>query len=158
MTSELICTAGFNERNLSGRRRSLSFIIPALRSPHHALRLRRLRRLVSPFLFNQIPTAMISPVASCAVSLLRSIPLRSTASLQQNAVDTTGSAQNVDQGDLKIDFKASEKDSIFWSLYPRLSEQSVDQFSGAAVQLLLHYAYLQHGGRLDANDQQQPGE
>ena len=55
---------------------------------------------------------MISPVASALfASSLYPSPIN--GSLQQNAVDTTGSAQNVDQGDLKIDYKASEKDSIF---------------------------------------------
>ena len=65
-----------------------------------------------PFPGNIIPAAMISPVASALfASSLYPTPIN--GGLQQNAVDTTGSAQNVDQGDLKIDYKATEKDSIF---------------------------------------------
>jgi hypothetical protein len=66
-----------------------------------------------PFLNNVIPVAMISPVASA----LFSSALYPTASgpatqLQQNAVNTVNSAENVDQGDIKVDYKATSKDSI----------------------------------------------
>ena len=63
------------------------------------------------FPFNKIPTAMISPVASALfASSLYSSPVN--AAYQNNAVNVSNSAQNVDQGDLKIDFKATQKDNI----------------------------------------------
>jgi hypothetical protein len=63
-----------------------------------------------PFLNNQIPLAMISPVASALFA--SSLYPSATNALQNNASNTVVSAQNVDQGDLKIDFKATQKDSI----------------------------------------------
>jgi len=64
-----------------------------------------------PFPNNVIPTVMISPVASALfASSLYPAPIN--GALQHNAVNTTNSAFNVDQGDLKIDFRASQKDNI----------------------------------------------
>jgi hypothetical protein len=64
-----------------------------------------------PFPNNVIPSVMMSPVASALFgSSLYPIPVNSQ--LQNNAVNTTTSAQNVVQGDLKIDFKATQKDNI----------------------------------------------
>jgi hypothetical protein len=64
-----------------------------------------------PFPNNQIPAAMISPVAQALfASSLYLSPINS--SLQNNASYITNSQQNVDQGDLKVDYKASSKDSI----------------------------------------------
>ena len=64
-----------------------------------------------PFVNNQIPMAMISPVASALFgSSLYPSPINTA--LQANAVNTTTSAQNEVQGDLKVDFKATQKDSI----------------------------------------------
>jgi Carboxypeptidase regulatory-like domain len=65
----------------------------------------------NPFPGNQIPIAMISPVAQTlfASSLY---PSPATSGLQNNAVNVVSSAQNEVQGDLKIDFKASQKDNI----------------------------------------------
>jgi Carboxypeptidase regulatory-like domain len=64
-----------------------------------------------PFPNNQIPTAMISPVAAALFkSSLYPTPINT--GLQNNAVNTSNSAFNEDQGDLKIDFKASQKDNI----------------------------------------------
>ena len=64
-----------------------------------------------PFLGNQIPMVMISPVASALfASSLYPTPINTN--LQANAVNTTTSAQNEVQGDLKIDFKATQKDNI----------------------------------------------
>jgi Carboxypeptidase regulatory-like domain len=66
-----------------------------------------------PFVNNQIPMAMISPVASALFgSSLYPTPINTN--LQNNAVDTSVSKLDVDQGDLKVDFKASQKDSIFY--------------------------------------------
>ena len=65
----------------------------------------------SPFPNNQIPAAMISPVAAnLFASSLYPSPINS--GLQHNASYTQASAFNVDQGDLKVDFKATEKDSL----------------------------------------------
>jgi hypothetical protein len=64
-----------------------------------------------PFPNNVVPAAMISPVASA----LFSSPLYPTpvnGNLQQNAVYTQNNQENVDQGDIKIDYKASDKDNI----------------------------------------------
>jgi hypothetical protein len=64
-----------------------------------------------PFPNNVIPSVMMSPVASALFgSSLYPTPVNSQ--LQNNAVNTTTSAQNVVQGDLKIDFKATQKDNI----------------------------------------------
>jgi hypothetical protein len=64
-----------------------------------------------PFPNNQIPAAMISPVAqSLFASPLYLAPINS--SLQNNASYITNSQQNVDQGDIKVDYKVSDKDSI----------------------------------------------
>ena len=64
-----------------------------------------------PFPNNVIPTVMISPVATALfASSLYPTPIN--PALQHNAVNTTTSAFNVDQGDLKIDFKATQKDNI----------------------------------------------
>ncbi|HSY63839.1 MAG TPA: TonB-dependent receptor [Terriglobales bacterium] len=60
---------------------------------------------------NKIPMVMISPVASALFgSALYLAP--SKAGLQSNASYTTNSMQNVDQGDLKVDYKATDKDNI----------------------------------------------
>jgi hypothetical protein len=64
-----------------------------------------------PFPFNKIPSVMISPVASnLFTSPLYLAPVNNN--LQNNAVYITNNNVNVDQGDIKIDYKASEKDSI----------------------------------------------
>jgi hypothetical protein len=64
-----------------------------------------------PFLNNQIPTAMISPVAK-ALFASSLYPGTINNNLQNNAVYTTNAMQNVDQGDIKIDYKANDKDNI----------------------------------------------
>ena len=63
------------------------------------------------FPFNQIPLAMISPVAQ---NLFNSslYPKAIGTELQQNAVNSTSSAFDVDQGDIKADYKPNEKDTI----------------------------------------------
>jgi hypothetical protein len=64
-----------------------------------------------PFPNNKIPAAMISPVAAALFnSSLYPAPINTL--LQNNAVNTSNSAFNEDQGDLKIDFKATQKDNI----------------------------------------------
>jgi hypothetical protein len=65
----------------------------------------------TPFPFNRIPAAMISPVATALFgSSLYPSPIN--GALQSNAVNVTTSAFNVDQGDLKIDFRPTQKDNI----------------------------------------------
>ena len=64
-----------------------------------------------PFLNNQIPTAMISPVAQ-ALFASPLYPGTINNNLQNNAVYNTNAMQNVDQGDIKIDYKATDKDNI----------------------------------------------
>ncbi len=64
-----------------------------------------------PFPNNQIPLAMISPVTQA----LFASPLYLTPTLpglKNNAAYITNSQQNVDQGDIKIDYKANDKDNI----------------------------------------------
>jgi outer membrane receptor protein involved in Fe transport len=65
----------------------------------------------SPFPFNKIPTVMISPVAN-ALFASSLYPSPVNGALQNNGVNTSNSAFNVEQGDLKIDFKATQKDNI----------------------------------------------
>jgi len=65
----------------------------------------------NPFPFNQIPAVMISPVASALfASSLYPTPIN--GQIQNNAVNVTASAFNVNQGDLKVDYKATQKDNI----------------------------------------------
>jgi hypothetical protein len=64
------------------------------------------------FPFNRIPTAMISPVASNLFSSSLYPGLIPGSGLQQNAINTISKAFNVDQGDLKVDYKATSKDNI----------------------------------------------
>jgi hypothetical protein len=68
-------------------------------------------RALNPFPNNQIPAAMISPVAS-ALFGSSLYPTPTNGQLQLNAVNTQASAFNVDQGDLKLDYKATDKDNI----------------------------------------------
>lgn len=64
-----------------------------------------------PFPNNVIPAVMISPVAAALFqSSLYPTPINTA--LQNNAVNTSNSAFNEEQGDLKVDFKATQKDNI----------------------------------------------
>ena len=65
----------------------------------------------NPFPNNQIPAAMISPVAT-ALFGSSLYPSAVNNGLQNNAVNVVTSAQNEVQGDLKVDFKATQKDNI----------------------------------------------
>lgn len=64
-----------------------------------------------PFPNNVIPKVMISPVAA-ALFASNLYPAPVNSALQRNALNTSNSAFNVDQGDLKIDFKATQNDNI----------------------------------------------
>ena len=68
-------------------------------------------RSANPFPYNKIPAAMISSVAS-ALFGSSLYPAAANTNLQNNAVNTTVSAENVDQGDLKIDYTVDSKDNI----------------------------------------------
>src|SRR5437588_284235 len=66
-----------------------------------------------PFPNNQIPLAMISPVAQALfASSLYPTAIGPSTQLQQNSVNITAKAFNVDQGDMKVDYKATDKDTI----------------------------------------------
>jgi hypothetical protein len=62
------------------------------------------------FPFNKIPMSMISPVAQSLFG--SSLYPSGTASLQQNAFNSNPNQLNVDQGDIRVDWKANDKDSI----------------------------------------------
>jgi hypothetical protein len=65
----------------------------------------------NPFPFNQIPLSMLSPVAQALfASPLYLSP--SNTNPQNNATYITNAQQNVDQGDVKIDYKVSDKDTL----------------------------------------------
>jgi outer membrane receptor protein involved in Fe transport len=64
-----------------------------------------------PFSNNMIPVAMLSPVAN-ALFGSSLYPTAINAQLQNNALNTSNSAANEVQGDLKIDFRATQKDNI----------------------------------------------
>jgi hypothetical protein len=65
----------------------------------------------NPFPYNKVPAVMISPVASALFSS-NLYPASANGNLQNNAVNTSVSAENVDQGDLKIDYTVDAKDNI----------------------------------------------
>jgi hypothetical protein len=112
-----ICAGGFDSAGVCLDRDSSNNIIhqlynpcnstagPCIASPTNAASPRL------PFARNVIPTAMISPVAG-ALFASSLYPQLVNGSLQNNAENIVSSAQNVDQGDLKIDFKATQKDNI----------------------------------------------
>jgi Carboxypeptidase regulatory-like domain len=64
-----------------------------------------------PFPYNVIPAAMISPVAK-ALFASPLYPKTINNNFQQNALQSTNSQFNVDQGDIKVDYRVSDKDSI----------------------------------------------
>jgi hypothetical protein len=112
-----ICAGGFDSAGVCLDRDNSNNIIhqlynpcnstagPCIPSPSNAASSRL------PFARNVIPTAMISPVAS-ALFASSLYPQLVNSNLQNNAENIVTSAQNVDQGDLKIDFKATQKDNI----------------------------------------------
>ena len=63
------------------------------------------------FVNNQIPISMISPVAK-ALFASSLYPKTINNNLQQNALNTTTSALNSNQGDIKVDYQATSKDRI----------------------------------------------
>jgi hypothetical protein len=67
----------------------------------------------APFVNNQIPIGMISPVAQ-ALFASSLFPSTINGNLQQNALNTSSSALNSNQGDAKVDYQPSGKDRISW--------------------------------------------
>ena len=101
-----ICTGGFsagvcNDRDKNGK------IIDQIYNPFAPL----IGGNRAPFANNVIPASMISPVAN-ALFASSLYPQVVNGNLQNNAVNVTNAAFKVDQGDLKIDFKATQKDNI----------------------------------------------
>jgi hypothetical protein len=85
----------------------------------------------SPFPYNKIPQAMISPVASALFS--NSLyPAAASTNLQNNSVNTSTSAENVDQGDLKIDYKMTQKDNVSYR-YTRAYQNNPATYSQELV-------------------------
>jgi hypothetical protein len=64
-----------------------------------------------PFVNNQIPTSMISPVAA-ALFASPLYPKAFNNDLISNAINLTSDAYNADQGDIKIDYRISAKDQV----------------------------------------------
>jgi len=88
-----------------------------------------------PFANNQIPTVMLSPVASALfASSLYPSPINTQ--LQSNALNISNSAFNEAQGDLKIDFRATQKDNISYRF-----TRAYQNNPSANSQLLLSNAY-----------------
>ncbi|HTE88929.1 MAG TPA: carboxypeptidase regulatory-like domain-containing protein [Terriglobales bacterium] len=75
----------------------------------------------TPFPNNQIPASMMDPVAA---NLFSSglYPLPTSSGRVNNFINTTRSHNHVDQGDVRIDYKATQKDR----LYGRISEAFQD--------------------------------
>jgi hypothetical protein len=97
----------------------------------------------TPFPNNQIPAGMMDPVAG---NLFSSglYPLPTNGSLVNNFINTTRSHNNVDQGDVRIDLKATQKDS----LYARISEAFQDNPETNSFALLFdtfNQARMQNG-------------
>src|SRR5437764_2876362 len=65
----------------------------------------------TPFPNNQIPIGMISPVAK-ALFASSLYPATVHNNLQQNALNTTASQLNSNQGDIKVDYQISNKDRV----------------------------------------------
>ena len=100
---------------------------------------------------------MISPVAS-ALFASSLYPGAINTGLQNNAVNMSNSAFNEVQGDLKIDFKATQKDNISY----RFTRAYQDNPTNNSQELLSNgycdNADLQHGWRLESHHRKQSGE
>ena len=101
-----ICTGGFSAGLCNGRDKN-GKIIDQIYNPFAP----PIGGNRAPFANNLIPASMISPVAK-ALFASSLYPQVVNGNLQNNAVNVTNSAFKVDQGDLKIDFKATQKDNI----------------------------------------------
>ena len=110
-----LCTAGFDATgactsNQNGNEQlynpCVSFTAPCLPgSPAATVR--------HAFPYNKIPIAMISPVARALfASSLYPQGIGGPTQLQQNSINETASAFDLDQGDIKMDYKPTEKDNM----------------------------------------------
>ena len=64
-----------------------------------------------PFPGNQIPLSMISPVAA-ALFASPLYPKAFNSQLQNNAINLSSTQYNSDQGDIKVDYRISDKDQV----------------------------------------------
>lgn len=65
-----------------------------------------------PFANNQIPVSMMSPVATKLFSRTDLYPLPTNSALQYNQTNTSTSYLRTDQGDVKLDWKPTDKDFL----------------------------------------------
>jgi Carboxypeptidase regulatory-like domain len=115
-----LCTAGFNAQGVCNN------LNQQLYNPHSATT-DPTKRL--PFLNNQI-TSNISPAAAKILnSPLYPQPINSLAT--NNQINLTHSSTNSDQGDLKIDWVATQKDHI----YGRYSQQNISNPTTSSLPL-----------------------
>ncbi|MHB1673334.1 MAG: outer membrane beta-barrel protein [Acidobacteriaceae bacterium] len=104
-----VCSAGFDSNGICKGTGQLYNPCASFTSPCTSSSTPATTR--QPFLNNQIPTTMISPVASkLFASSLYPAPINNN--LQNNATNTSASKEDVDQGDLKIDYRPTQKDTI----------------------------------------------
>jgi carboxypeptidase family protein len=108
-----LCPAGFNVSGICNSNTGVniqlynpcaSFAAPCTPSSTPAA-------IRQPFANNQIPLAMISPVAQ-ALFGSSLYPATINNNLQQNALNTSTSALNSNQGDIRIDYQVSGKDRV----------------------------------------------
>ncbi len=99
-----------------------------------------------PYAGNIIPTSQLSPQA---VALMSSslYPQPTTSGLTNNAVNTTHTSTNQDQGDVKVDWNLSDSDHIFG----RYSQAHIIQPTTNSIALLYNPENLfpSHNGVLD---------
>jgi hypothetical protein len=89
----------------------------------------------APFVNNQIPISMISPVAA-ALFASSFYPKTINNQLQSNAVQTKSQAYDSNQGDIKIDYRISDKDQLSGRF-----TRAYQNDPGANSQLLLGNSY-----------------
>jgi hypothetical protein len=89
----------------------------------------------TPIPGNKIPGNLLSPQA-VAIMSSSLYPQPVNGNLTQNAINTTHSYTNADQGDIKVDWVASEKDHISG----RFSESSITQPTTNSIALLYNSA------------------
>lgn len=120
-----ICTAGFNSAGICNN------LAQQLYNPFSSATVAGR----AAFPFNQIPGRYFSPIA---VAILSSplYPGPINGSLINNQINTTHTSTNSDQGDVRIDWAASEKDHLFG----RYSQQHVVN-PGTNSQLLLYNSF-----------------
>jgi Carboxypeptidase regulatory-like domain len=87
-----------------------------------------------PFLGNKIPVSRFDPAAAKIIALYpnpnQAFP--ATGYPQNDYFNTTSGGQNTDQGDVRVDYKLTEKDSLFGSLsWSNLNKSNTPPFPGA---------------------------